>query len=122
MTNLARYYRIQSSGWFIEENYLGTMKECASDKDALLHAVGILPNVVVSSFEQVDLMKHLVDSSGVRAVESRSKSQVLSTGHTFVEVLIFGNDSHQRLEASLFSRNITTSDSGGAGCGSQLTA
>src|SRR5215218_5944277 len=98
------------------------MKECASDKQPLLHPVGIMPNVVLGSLEQVDLMKHLIDSYSIGTVESRGKSQILSSGHPFVEVLIFGNDSHQRLETSLFSRNVATSDSGSAGCGSQLAA
>ena len=98
------------------------MKERASDEQPLLHAVGVMPHVVVGSFEHADLIKRLVDSCGIGAVESRGKSEVLSTGHTFVEVLIFGNDTHERLEASLFSRNVTTSDSGDAGSGPQLAA
>src|SRR5687767_7100986 len=96
------------------------MKECTSDKYPLLHAVGIMRNVVVGSFQQTDLLEHLVDSSRTGAVESCSESKVLSAGHAFVEILMFGNNSDQRFEAALFSRDVTTNDSGGAGRGSQL--
>src|SRR5229473_316574 len=96
------------------------MKQCASNKQPLLHAIGIVSHAVLGPIEQADLIQRLVNPSIVRTVESRRKSEILSAGHTFVEILIFGNDSDERLEASLFSDDVTISYSCAAGGGSQL--
>ena len=98
------------------------MKQCASNKHSLLHAVGIMLDVVVSAFKHADLVQRLVNSLIVRTVEPRCKSEILSSGHAFIEILIFGNYSHQWLEAFLFSDNVATCDSSAAAAGSQLTA
>src|SRR5687768_17644661 len=97
------------------------MKKGPGYKEPLLHAVGIILDLVFRSFEQADLIQRLVNSSMVRTVESRCKSEILSSGHAFIEILMFGNDSHERLESGPFSDNVTTSDPGVAATGSQLT-
>src|SRR5258705_8964070 len=98
------------------------MKECAGNKQPLFHAVGIMPNVVFGASEQANLIQRLINSSIVSTVESRSKCEILSARHPFIEILIFGNDSDERLKALLFSDDVATSDSSVAGAGSQLAA
>src|SRR5258705_10581883 len=98
------------------------MKECAGNKQPLFHAVGIMPNVVFGASEQANLIQRLVNSSIVSTVESRSKCEILSARHPFIEILIFGNDSYERLKASLFSDDFTTSDARAAATCTKLGA
>jgi hypothetical protein len=81
-----------------------------------------MPNVVFGPIEETDLIQRLINPSIVYTVESRSKSEILSAGHAFVEILIFGNDADERFETSLFKGDVTISDTGAAGAGSQLAA
>src|SRR5688572_15138574 len=97
------------------------MKKCPGYKQPLLHAVRIMLDVVFRSFEQADLIQRLINSSIARTVESRCKREILSRGHTFIEILLVGNDAHERLESLRFSDNVTTSNSSLAATGSQLT-
>ena len=87
------------------------MKQGACNQQSLLHAVGILLNVVIGAIEQPDLVQRLVYSVCIGTVKAGSKGEVLSGGHTFVEILMLGDDTDERFEAALFCDHVTTGDS-----------
>src|SRR5687767_7962394 len=96
------------------------MKQRPSNKQPLLHTIRIIPNVVFCPIKEADLIQCLVYPLDTRTEESRGKSQILSSGHAFVEILILGNNSDERFEALLLRVHVTTGNACAA-CGrSQL--
>src|SRR6185369_8731174 len=109
-TNVTPDYRIQSPGRFIKKNYLWTVEQRARNQQSLLHTIGILLDVVVGAIEEADLVQRLVYPLVTCTIKSCGKGEVLSGGHTFVEILSLGDHTDEWFKASLFRDDVATGD------------
>ena len=119
--NIASHVGVQAACRLVEKEHFRLMEQPPGDEQSLLHAVGVLFDLVASASGQPYLSQNLVHASLVHAIQSSGKDQVVAGRQALVDILVLKNHPDLRFELLALSDHIAASDPCRAVGGPQLS-
>ena len=109
--------RVEAGGGLVEEQHVGTVEQGPCDREPLAHPLRVAADAVAAPGLESDPLEQRVEVHVPSAEQPGEEGQVLAAGHAFVKILVFGNNSDQWLESSLFGDDVAAGDSSIPGSG-----